>query len=355
MAQALAQIKPVRIAVPLPGAGGVTRLNRRQKAAIIVRLMMAEGSPLPLTALPDAMQAELAQQIGQMRLVERATLEQVVGEFLSELEQAGLSFPGGLDGALSLMEGHISSDTASRLRRMMGVRPDMDPWDRIIALPVEQLQPVLAEESTEVSAILLSKLPAAKAATLLGDLAGDKARRVAFAMSRTGNVEPATVRRIGIALLTQIDNQPARAFTSGPVERVGAILNIAQEQTRSAVLDGLATDDAGFAEQVRRAIFTFIHIPARLAPRDVPRALRAVDQPTVVTALAAAAGQPDRAAAAEFILANLSQRMAQGLRDEIAERGRVKEAEGAAAMTAIVEAIRRLEVAGEITLIREEE
>lgn len=355
MAQALAQIKPVRIAVPLPGAGIVTRLNRRQKAAIIVRLMMAEGSPLPLTALPDAMQAELAQQIGQMRLVDRATLEQVVGEFLSELEQAGLSFPGGLDGALSLMEGHISSDTASRLRRMMGVRPDMDPWDRIIALPVEQLQPVLAEESTEVSAILLSKLPAAKAATLLGDLAGDKARRVAFAMSRTGNVEPATVRRIGIALLTQIDNQPARAFASGPVERVGAILNIAQEQTRSAVLDGLATDDAGFAEQVRRAIFTFIHIPARLEPRDVPRALRAVDQPTVVTALAAAAGQPDRAAAAEFILANLSQRMAQGLRDEIAERGRVKEAEGAAAMTAIVEAIRRLEVAGEITLIREEE
>lgn len=355
MAQALAQIKPVRIAVPLPGAGIVTRLNRRQKAAIIVRLMMAEGSPLPLTALPDAMQAELAQQIGQMRLVDRATLEQVVGEFLSELEQAGLSFPGGLDGALSLMEGHISSDTASRLRRMMGVRPDMDPWDRITALPVEQLQPVLAEESTEVSAILLSKLPAAKAATLLGDLAGDKARRVAFAMSRTGNVEPTTVRRIGIALLTQIDNQPARAFASGPVERVGAILNIAQEQTRSAVLDGLATDDAGFAEQVRRAIFTFIHIPARLEPRDVPRALRAVDQPTVVTALAAAAGQPDRAAAAEFILANLSQRMAQGLRDEIAERGRVKEAEGAAAMTAIVEAIRRLEVAGEITLIREEE
>lgn len=352
MAQALAKIKPVQIAAPI---GGGERLNRRQKAAIIVRLMMAEGSPLPLSALPDPMQAELAQQIGQMRLVDRTTLEQVVGEFLSELEQVGLSFPGGLEDALSLMEGHISSDTASRLRRMMGVRPGMDPWDRITALPLEQLHPVLSDESIEVSAILLSKLPAAKAAALLGQLAGDKARRVAFAMSRTAQVEPATVRRIGIALLTQLDNLPPKAFATGAVERVGAILNITPEQMRATVLEGLAAEDAGFAEQVRKAIFTFVHIPARLEPRDVPRLLRAVDQPTTVTALAGAAVQPDRATVAEFILANLSQRMAQGLRDEIAERGRVREAEAEAAMTAVVEAIRGLEAAGEITLIRPEE
>lgn len=355
MAQALAQIRPVQIAAPPPGAGMVTRLNRRQKAAIIVRLMMAEGSPLPLSSLPEPMQAELAQQIGQMRLVDRVTLEQVIGEFLSELEQVGLSFPGGLDGALSLMEGHISTDTASRLRRTMGIRPGMDPWDRLAALPADQLLPVLTEESIEVSAILLSKLPAAKAAALLGQIAGDKARRVAFAMSRTANVAPTTVRRIGISLLLQIDDRPAQAFAVGPVERVGAILNIAPEQTRSTVLDGLAAEDAGFAAEVRKAIFTFVHIPARLLPRDVPRLLRAVDQPTLVTALAASAGQPDQAAAAEFILANLSQRMAQGLRDEIAERGRVKEAEAEAAMAAVVEAIRGLEAAGEIALIQPED
>ena len=162
----LAQIKPTQVAVPRRVAP--VALSRRQKAAIIVRLMLAEGSPIPLSALPDGMQAALAQQIGQMRLVDRATVEQVVAEFVAELEQVGLSFPGGLEGALSLMDGHISNATATRLRRMMGIRPDTDPWDRITALPPEALQPVLEEESTEIAAIMLSKLPVPKAAALLG-------------------------------------------------------------------------------------------------------------------------------------------------------------------------------------------
>jgi flagellar motor switch protein FliG len=353
MAQALARIKPVQIAVPRP-PGTALHLSRRQKAAIIVRLMLAEGSPLPLSSLPEAMQTELAQQIGEMRLVDRGTVAAVVAEFLEELEQVGLSFPGGLEGALSLMDGHISGAAAARLRRMVGLRPDADPWDRITALPPDLLRPVLEVESTEIAAIMLSKLPVTKAAALLGKLPGDKARRVAYAMSRTANVDPGTVRRIGMSLLTQLDNQPAKAFDAGPVERVGAILNVSPAVTREEVLQGLDETDQGFAEQVRKAIFTFVHLPQRLAPRDVPRLTRAVDQPTLVTALAGARS-PDQQAAAEFILANLSQRMAQTLREEIAERGKVRDRDAEAAMTSVIEAVRGMEREGELTLIRSEE
>ncbi|MEH7829197.1 flagellar motor switch protein FliG [Gemmobacter denitrificans] len=353
MSQALARVYPNQIAAS--GIGSPVSLTRKQKAAIIVRLMLAEGSPLPVSSLPEGMQADLAQQIGQMRLVDRDTLQAVVAEFLGELEQVGLSFPGGLEGALSLMDGHISASTATRLRRMVGVRADTDPWDRITAMPIETLKPVLDEESTEVAAVMLSKLPVAKAATLLGKLPGEKARRVAFAMSQTANVDPGTVRRIGISLLMQLDSAPPKAFEAGPVERVGAILNVSPEVTREDVLRGLDEADQGFAEQVRKAIFTFVHIPARVGPRDIPKLTRAVDQATLVTALAGSQGQPEREAAAEFILANLSQRMAQGLREEMAERGKVKEKEAEAAMNSIVDAIRALEREGELSLIQDEE
>jgi flagellar motor switch protein FliG len=47
---------------------------------------------------------------------------------------------------------------------------------------------------------------------------------------------------------------------------------------------------------------------------------------------------------AEFLLANISQRLAQGLRGEMATRGKIKDAEEA--MTAIISAIRTLEAAG---------
>ncbi|MBT9247361.1 flagellar motor switch protein FliG [Gemmobacter fulvus] len=355
MARALAQITPAQIAVPRPASGAVTLLSRRQKAAIIVRLMLAEGSPLPLSSLPDGLQAELAQQIGQMRLIDRHTLNHVVAEFLSELEQVGLSFPGGLEGALAIMDGHISSGTASRLRRLVGLRPDADPWDRLTALPPEALLPALEDESTEVAAVMLSKMPVAKAAALLGKLPGDKARRVAFAMSRTGNVDPGTVRRIGLSLLGQLDSQPPKAFEAGPVERVGAILNVSPELTREAVLQGLDEADAAFAEQVRKAIFTFTHLPRRLNPRDVPKVVRAVDQPTLVTALAGASGNAEREAAAEFILANMSQRMTQALREEIGARGKVKDKEAEAAMNSIIAAIRSLEADRELALRHDDE
>ncbi|THD85794.1 flagellar motor switch protein FliG [Aliigemmobacter aestuarii] len=322
-----------------------------EKAAVIVRLLLAEGSSLPLSALPEHMQAALTEQIGRMRLVDRVTLGAVVEEFVNELEQVGLSFPGGIEGAISMMDGHISTTAANRLRRLAGVAARSDPWDRIVQMPPERLLPVLAEESVEVGAVILSRLPAARSADLLARVPPDRARSLALAMSLTGNVAPDTVARIGQALLTQLDNQPDRAFEAGPVERVGAILNVSAAATRDEVLRGLADSDQAFAEQVRRAIFTFVHIPARLSPRDVPKVLRQVDQAVLVTALAAAMPDAEGAAAVDFLLANMSQRMAQTLREEMAERGKVKQKDGEEAMNAVIAGIRTLETSGELALI----
>lgn len=341
--------------VAVSRATGPRALGPREKAAIIVRFLLSEGTALPLSQLPDHMQAALTEQIGQMRLVDRATLAQVVEEFLNELEQVGLAFPGGIEAALQVMDGHISANAASRLRRLAGASAKADPWDRLTSLPIERLIPILEEESVEVAAVMLSKLPVARSAELLGKLPGEKARRVAYAVSLTGNVDPETVRRIGSSLVMQLDAQPPRAFDNGPVERVGAILNVSGAQTRNAVLAGLETEDADFAAQVRKAIFTFVHLPARIAARDVPKIIRLVDQPVLVTALTAAQANGDQAVAAEFLLANMSQRMAQGLREEMATRGKVKEKDGEEAMTAVITAVRQLEAAGELILISDED
>ena len=256
---------------------------------------------------------------------------------------------------MSLMDGHISTTAANRLRRLAGASAKADPWDRIMALDAERLLPILIEESVEVAAVMLSKLPVPKAAELLGKLPGERARRVAFAVSMTGNVDPETVRRIGLSLAAQLENLPARAFDGDPVERVGAILNVSPAFTREDVLKGLEETDAVFAEQVRRAIFTFIHIPGRLAARDVPKLVRLVEPVALVTALAGAKQDAAHLASAEFILANMSQRMAQSLREEMEARGAVKEKDAELAMIAVITAVRQLEATGEIVLIRDEE
>ena len=329
-------------------------ISRQKKAAIIVRLLLSEGAELSLTDLPEEMQQDLTMQMGSMRSVTRDTVAAVVDEFINELDSIGLSFAGGLEGALNTLDGAINPQMAERLRREGGVKRGGDPWERIMGLEAARLLPVLEEESIEVAAVMLSKLNVSKAAELLGVLPGAKARRITYAMSLTGGVTPDAVQRIGQSLATQLDSVPLRAFEDGPVERVGAILNFSPANTRDDVLAGLDEDDQAFATQVRKAIFTFANIPARIDPRDVPKITRGVDQAVLVTALAAASAG-NLSASADFILDNISKRMAEGMREEMKELGKVKEADGESAMGAVVAEIRALEAAGEVFFVAADE
>lgn len=356
----LATIAPVRT---LPGAATAddTRpqsrahlLSRKQKAAIIVRLLLNEGADVPLTDLPEPLQEKLTQQLGAMSYVDRSTLRDVVEEFAEELNSVGLHFPRGIAGALSALDGKISPQTAARLRKEAGVRQTGDPWMRIRSLTVERLVDFVNRESTEVSAVLLSKLETEKAAELLSRLPGPVARRITYAVSLTAKVTPEAVDLIGLSLASQLDGDPVRAFAVDPEARVGAILNSSPAATRDELLNALEEEDEGFAGQVRKAIFTFENIKDRLAPGDVPAVLRAVDQAELVRALAAAqtVGHEE---IVEFLLSNMSKRMADNLREEMGEAGTIKTKDGEAAMNAVVSAIRQQADAGEITLITPEE
>lgn len=330
------------------------QLDGAAKAAVVVRLLLNEGAELPIESLPDDLQARLTAQMGEMGLIDRVTLASVVHEFAEALDSIGLSFPKGLAGALDAMDGRISPQTAARLRKEAGVRQIGDPWGRLAALPVKDLVPFMERESTEIAAVLMAKLDVAKAAELLGQLPGPLARRITYAMSLTGKVSPEAVDRIGLSLAAQMDQQPLMAFSDQPGERLGAILNQSTASTRDDMLEGLEQTDEDFAADVRKSIFTFAHIPARLSPRDVPSVLRAADQTDVVRAIAAAPDL-DQQDVVDFLLANMSSRMADQLREEAQEIGKVKPAEGEAAMTAIIGALRQLQADGEITLLTPEE
>ena len=347
----MSEMVPMAALPPLTETGvSPVSLSRRAKAAIVVRLLVNDGADIPLEDLPEPLQARLTEQMGALSTVDRATLASVVDEFAQELENIGLAFKGGIAGALDALDGRISKQTAERLRKEAGIRKYGDPWERLRQMGPEKLLPVLESESVEVAAVLLSKLDVKPAADLLGKLPGPRARQITYAVSLTSNVTPDAVDRIGLSIAAQLDAEPLRAFENGPVERVGAILNSTTSLTRDDVLEGLDETDSGFAEMVRRAIFTFENIPQRIAARDIPRVVRVLDQDALITALsgAEAAGME---ASASFILDNMSGRMADSLRDEISDRGSVTQSDMEEAMANIVQSIRAMETSGELLLI----
>ncbi|MEJ6395225.1 FliG C-terminal domain-containing protein [Gymnodinialimonas sp. 2305UL16-5] len=333
------------------GAGAVDitprRLRPQQKAAVIVRLLLGRGVSPGVGKLDSHHQRKLAHAIGQMRNIDRATLMEVVREFTAEIDNLALSFPEGLEQALALLEPHISNDSVEALRSEL--TDSSDPWALVSRQPEERLRPLFDTESAEVCAVLLSKLNVSTAAKLLSDLPEDRAEVLAHTVALTETITPDLVHRIGVHLSNIVSNVPSNAFKKPAADRVGAILNSFGKDAREKVLEGLVSRDSVFASGVKRAIFAFGHIPQRVQPGDVGLITRDVPQDVLIPALAA--GMEAEPLAVEFLLENMSKRLAEQLRDEAESGGTPTEEDGAAAMAAVVAAIRTLEERGELKLI----
>lgn len=327
-------------------------LTPRQKAAVIVRLLLAEGGEIRLDALPESAQAALAEEMSQMGMIDRTTRDAVISEFCDSLEEVGIAFPEGLDNTLDILGSLLSQDTTDRLRRRAAMTGRSDPWERIAAMSVGHIRDLAMSEALEVVAVMFSKLPVPKAAEVFGLLPPVRARQIAYAMSLTGNIEAAALRRIGMALMQAADTLSRPAIDGAPVEKVGAILNFSPANTRDEVLTGLDEDDRDFADNVRKAIFTWAIIPKRIDPRDVPRICREVDQTVLVKAMTGSKGEDEKTV--EFILTSLSSRLADSLREEMQSLGKVSAKDAEDAMAEVVGAIRRMEGSGDLFLIAAE-
>ena len=174
-------------------------LSPREKAAIVVRLLLTYGAVPALSALSENKQTELAVQLAKMTPVDQETVAAVANEFADEIERIGLSFPTGLDGALGMLDGVISDGATARLKQMSPGNFRGNPWDDIGKVDADRLVPYLENEATEVAAVILSKLNVSQAAEILGKIPGERGRRITYAISQTAGVSPSVVHRIGVS------------------------------------------------------------------------------------------------------------------------------------------------------------
>lgn len=321
-----------------------------QKAAIIIQMVLSEGGSLPLSSLSQRSQTRLMQDFVELGRVDRATLSVVVADLERDLASVGLSFPRSVSDALSTLEAHLNPELVSDLRGQLGLTATPSPWGKITTMPNDKLLALIPDEDPTVAAIILSKLDAEKASEILDGMTPEIAGQVSLAMQNTGTIRPDMLARIGTMLVDGIPVEAPKAFVEAPALRLANLLNAASPDRRDAVLASLSESDATFAEEVRGSIFTFADITTRIAAVDISKVTRDISQEDLVQALCyAAEPEPE---AAEFILSNLSQRMADALREEITELGSVDKKPGEAAMGKLTSAIRRLVDAGEITLIK---
>lgn len=331
------------------GTGLATTLTGPQKAAIIIQMILSEGGSLPLTSISADGQTRLMEDFVELGRVDRATLTEVVEELEEMLNSEGLSFPKSIADAIDTLEEHLDDAIVADLRRKLGLGLPPVPWSRVAALPTKDIVAMLTNEDIKIAAIILSKLDGEKAADVLNLIDPEQATALAFATQSTGDLSPELLTQIGLMLTESLPTEKPKAFNDAPALRVANLLNGASPDRRDEVLASLLDKDADFAADVRANIFTFGDIANRVVATDIAKITRDIPQDELIMALAY--GATVEAEATEFILANMSKRMADALREEMADQDQIAKKSGEAAMGRVTSTIRSLADLGDIKIL----
>lgn len=327
-----------------------THINKQHKAAILLSVLIKAGATPNLDEIATGSLKSIVDIMASFGEVDRKTVDLVILEFLSELQDFGLSMRGDLEDTLASLKGHVSDSALEKIRKAYVRSPAVDVWVRVASVDILQLQDCLIDEHIQIGATVLSKIPSTLAAEILGSLPPIRARETMLAIINSKNTSPEVIELIGQSISeTLFSKDGPSAFAKPPIERAGDIMNFTQSETRERIMEDFGQTDPATAEQIRKVMFTFADIPQRVNPRDVSAITRSVDPETLLKAMKSAPTE------AEFLLSSLSTRIAEQLREELADLEPVKNKEAEAAMNALIIGIRQLEANGGITLIIEED
>ncbi len=333
-----------------PAPAETAELTRRQKAAIVIGVIGPDAAGPILERLDEQSLRGFAEGMATLKRIGPETVTATIREFLAELDRAGTTIRGGLKIARDILERHVDAGTLSRILDGVDAPSVHNVWRKLGQVSEEALADFLRREHPQTAAVVLSKLSAEQAAAVLSRFPPDRARDVVLGITKTQSLDPKVIETIGASVSRDfLAGQNADGVRRDPAERVGAIMNFTAVDVRTHVLDQIAATNPDFAEEIKRKMFTFEDIPARVETRDVAAIVRAVEPEVLLRALVGA--RETAPEAADFILSNISSRMAEQIRDNMKEIGKVRRKDSEAAQNEIILTIRALVDRAEIRLV----
>jgi flagellar motor switch protein FliG len=198
-------------------------------------------------------------------------------------------------------------------------------------------------EHPQALAVLLVQLDPDVAAGVLHALPEALQPQVIQRIATLGPVAPEAIAMLEDLLAQRITEcHGSAALTMGGPREAADIINASVRTVEKRVMPEIARADKALAKAIENEMFKFEHLFA-LDDKSMGSLLREVDSDTLIAALKGIA--PD---SRECFFRAMSSRAAEGVRDEIEARGRMKMAEVVEAQKAVVTAARRLAAEGTI-------
>ncbi|MDP4128194.1 MAG: flagellar motor switch protein FliG [Bacillota bacterium] len=322
-------------------------LSGIQKAAILMIALGTENSAQVVKHLNDAEIEQLTLEMANVGKVSTEQRDYVVEEFHQMCIANDYISQGGIEYAREVLEKALGETRAFEIISRLSTSLKMRPFDLVRRTDPKQLFSFIQGEHPQTIALIMTHLPADKAATLLSSLSPERQADVAKRIATMGRTSPEVLKEIEKVLERKISSlAPTDYTTSGGIQSIVDVLNRTDPGTLKVVMDSLEMDDPDLAEQIKRQMFVFEDI-ITLDDRGIQLVLREVE--TKDLGLALKGSNPE---VAQKIQANMSSRAAQMLRDDMEFMGPVRLRDVEEAQQRIVKVIRKLEESGAIVISR---
>ena len=315
-----------------------------ERAAVMVMLLEEDQAAGILAQLEPAELRILGEKMCALGEISPMAIAEAIAGFVDRTERLGLITHDRIGQVRDLMTRAVGDVKASSLMQRIAPQATQSSSLELARwLTPQVLVPLVRDEHPQAIAVLLVQLDPEVAAAVLHALPDEVQPQVVHRIASLGPVSNEAIAMLEDMLSRRIQECHGRAALSmgGPREAAD-ILNAAARTVEKRVMPEITKQDKQLAKAIESEMFKFEHLYV-LDDKSMGSLLREVDSDTLIGALKGIAEEQR-----ECFFRAMSSRAADGVRDEIAARGRMKMAEVIEAQKAVVAAARRLAAEGVI-------
>jgi flagellar motor switch protein FliG len=260
------------------------------------------------------------------------------GDFVSQ---------GGMDYARKLLNKAFNPDHAKRLldRLSKAFGAEATSFDVIQKADPQQLAKFIHNEHPQTIALILSHLNYSQAAALLTSLPAAMRADVSLRMASLDQISPEIIIKIAAVLGQKLKALGEFSRESyGGVRAVAELLNRLDSNSSRDIIDNIEQQDANLAETIRHLMFVFEDL-LLIDSQGIKEVLAKADRKQLTIAMKGTSEQ-----LRNHLLACMSQRGADMLREDMDAMGPIKIKEVEAAQQQLIALVRQLESEGVVSL-----
>lgn len=322
-----------------------TKLNKVDKAAILLLSLGETDAAQVLRHLGPKEVQRVGTAMAQMRNVQKAQIEQVMGEFV-EIVGDQTSLGVGSDSYIrKMLTQALGEDKAGGLIDRILLGGNTSGLDSLKWMEPRAVADVIRYEHPQIQAIVVAYLDPDQAGEVLSHFDHKVRLDIILRVSSLNTVQPAALKELNLILEKQFSGNTSTSRASlGGVKRAADIMNYLDSSIEGQLMDSIREVDEDLSGQIEDLMFVFDNL-ADIDDRGIQVLLREVSSDVLVMALKGA-----DEAIKEKIFKNMSKRAGELLRDDLEAKGPVRVSDVENAQKEILTIARRMAEAGEIVL-----